>query len=95
MKYVYYYFLTLGAQIVLIVILNILIHYKRITFHTGRWIATGVMTLSFIPASILVGWPFAIGVTVLMSIVTNYIYWGTEQMEIELAKKRLREEKAG
>jgi uncharacterized membrane protein (DUF485 family) len=53
------------------------------------------MTLSVIPASILVGWPFAIGVTVLMSIVTNYIYWGTEQMEIELAKKRLREEKAG
>ena len=96
MKYTINYYLL--SQLLLIVIsgiLLILIHYKRITHRIGRWIITGLNLLHGIPSVLAVGWPFGVFITIVQTSIQYYIFWGTEQMDIELAKKKQREEKAG
>ncbi len=50
--------------------------------------------LQGIPAILAVGWPFGGFITIVQINIFYYILWGGEQIDIELAKKRLREEKA-
>ena len=95
MKYTINYYLL--SQLLLIVIsgiLLILIHYKRITHRTARLLMTCLNLLQGIPLVLALGWPFAFFITILQTSMYYYIFWGTEQMDIELAKKRLHEEKA-
>jgi len=94
MIYMYSYLIGQVLLIEICVILNILIHYKRITHRTARWIITGMNLLQGIPLVLALGWPFALFITILQTSMYYYIFWGTEQMDIELAKKRLHEEKA-
>ncbi len=95
MKYIINYYLL--GQILLIVIAFVLISLisrNRITHCTARWIMTGMNLLEGIPAVLAVGWYFGVFITIVQISIQYYIFWGYEQMEIELAKKRLREEKA-
>lgn len=94
MLYAYYYFIGQILLIVINVILNILISRKKITHRTARWVTTGMNLLQGIPAGLFVGWVFGIFITIVQTSIQYYIFWGTEQMDIELAKKKLREEKA-
>ena len=50
--------------------------------------------LQGIPAILAVGWPFGCFIKIVQINIFYYILWGGEQIDIELAKKRLREEKA-
>lgn len=95
MKYIINYYLL--GQILLIGITGIillLISRKRITHRTARWIMTGISLLPGIPAVLAVGWYFGVFITIVQTSIIYYIFWGTEQMDIELAKKKQREEKA-
>ncbi len=94
MTYTYLYLLGQVLLIIICVILNILIHYKRITHRTARWSITGMNLLQGIPLVLALGWPFALFITILQTSMYYYIFWGTEQMDIELAKRKQREEKA-
>ena len=95
MSNLYLYFLWGFALIILAGVFGTLVDKRIIGYPSARWGATFAFATLVIPASRLVGWPFAIGLTLLMCTVFNYVFWGTEQIEIELVKKRLREEKAG
>ena len=92
MKYMYSYLTGQVLLIVICLILNILIHYKRITHRTARLLMTGLNLLQGIPLVLALGWPFAFFITILQTSMYYYIFWGTEQMDIELAKKKQREE---
>ena len=94
MIYMYCYLTGQVLLIVIRLIFNILIHYKRITHSTARWIMTSLNLLQGIPLVLALGWPFAFFITILQTSMYYYIFWGTEQMDIELAKKKQREEKA-
>jgi hypothetical protein len=94
MKYIINYYLL--GQVVIIIIIGILlrlIHCKRISHRTARWITTGMNLLQAIPAILTVGWYFGIFITIVQISIFYYILWGTEQIDIELAKKKQREEK--
>ena len=95
MPTLYLFFLWELVLVILVWILGTLVDKRIIGYPSARWGATFAFATLVIPASRLVGWPFAIGLTLLMCTVINYVFWGTEQIEIELVKKRLREEKAG
>ena len=92
MKYMYSYLIGQVLLIVICVTLNIVIHYKRITHRTARLLMTGLNLLQGIPLVLALGWPFAFFITILQTSMYYYIFWGTDQMDIELAKKKQREE---
>jgi len=94
MIYMYSYLTGQVLLIAICLIFNILIHYKRITHSTARWIMTSLNLLLGILLVLALGWPFGVFLTIVQTSITYYIFWGTEQMDIELAKKRQREEKA-
>ena len=95
MKYTIHYYLL--GQVVLVIISGILlmlIHCKRISHRNARSIITGMNLLQGIPAILAVGWPFGGFITIVQISIFYYILWGGEQMDIELAKKKQREENA-
>jgi len=57
-----------------------LVDKKKLGYPSARWCATLAFATLVIPASRLVGWPFAIGLTLLMCTVINYVFWGIEEL---------------
>jgi len=90
MFYIYFYLFCMALIVVLGWVLGRFIERGTVSFRTARWVATLVSLLTVIPASFCVGWAFAIGVTLLLSVVINYIFWGTEQLIQQIALKKLR-----
>ena len=84
----YYLMFCLLLVLLLQLIVSHLIQYKKIAQRTGRWIATGACILLGIPAGMTLGWGWSAFQTLLFSSLTYYIFWGGEQMEIELEKRK-------
>ena len=80
MSNLYLYFLWGFALIILAGVFGTLVDKRIIGYPSARWGATFAFATLVIPASRLVGWPFAIGLTLLMSTVINYVFWGTEEL---------------
>ena len=84
----YYLLFCLLLVLLLQLIVSQLIQYKKVSQRTGRWIATGVCILLGIPAGMTLGWLWSAFQTTLFSSLIYYIFWGGEQMEIELEKQK-------
>ena len=80
MSNLYLYFLWGFALIILAGVFGTLVDKRIIGYPSARWGATFAFATLVIPASRLVGWPFAIGLTLLMSTVINYVFWGIEEL---------------
>ena len=84
----YYLLFCLLLVLLLHFVVSYLIQYKKVSQRTGRWIATGVCILLGIPAGMTLGWLWSTFQTTLFSSLIYYIFWGGEQMEIELEKQK-------
>lgn len=84
----YYLLFCLLLVLLLQLIVSQLIQYKKVSQRTGRWIATGVCILLGIPAGMTLGWLWSTFQTTLFSSLIYYIFWGGEQMEIELERQK-------
>ena len=84
----YYLLFCLLLVLLLQLIASQLIQYKKVSQRTGRWIATGVCILLGIPAGMTLGWLWSAFQTTLFSSLIYYIFWGGEQMEIELERQK-------
>ena len=80
MPTLYLFFLWELVLVILVWILGTLVDKRIIGYPSARWGATFAFATLVIPASRLVGWPFAIGLTLLMCTVINYVFWGTEEL---------------
>jgi hypothetical protein len=61
-------------------ILGFLISHGMVSARTGRWIGTIACALTAIPAGFALGWLFAVGATLLVSIVIYNIFLGVERV---------------
>ena len=80
MFYLYIYLLSLLFVVVLSGFMGFLLDKKCISFRTSRLITTFAMALTVIPEGLAIGWPFAIGTTILACIVIYYINYGLEEL---------------
>lgn len=69
------------------VCLIILSHKRIITFRLARRLIVGAIILTIIPASFYVRLPFAVGVTILMSIGMYWVFWASEKVEKQQGNK--------
>ena len=84
----YYLLFCLLLVLLLHFVVSYLIQYKKVSQRTGRRIATGACILLGIPAGMTLGWLWSAFQTTLFSSLIYYIFWGGEQMEIELEKQK-------
>lgn len=88
--YLYLYLLGLFLFVVLASTLGSLADKGFVSYRNSRRVTVCAYLLLVIPEGILVGWPFAIGFTLLTSPIVYYICWGTEKI---VKLQRMKDEK--
>jgi flagellar assembly factor FliW len=72
---------TYSLVVVLIAILGFLIEKHTLSYISARRIAVCACSITVIPLSFIVVWPFAIFATFIFTLVIYVIFWGGEKIE--------------